>query len=67
MYVIDSLSLSLCLSLSRCLEVEEPLRVQLEYTQQLLLSALLHICSYLIAQGLDTARGLQMSYCAQKP
>ena len=47
--------------LSRCLEVEESLRVQLEYTQQLLLSSLLHICSYLTTLGLDTARGLQIN------
>ena len=44
----------------RCLEVEESLRNQLEYTQQLLLSELLDICSYLTTKGIDTTRGLQI-------
>ena len=50
--------------LPRCLEVEEYLRLQLEYTQQLLLSSLLHICSYLTDQGLEIARGLQFRVVA---
>lgn len=58
--------ISLSLSLFRCLEVEESVRVQLEYTQQLLLSCLLHICSYLITLGLDTARGLQILQCSHE-
>ena len=49
-----------CLFFHRCLEVEDALRLQLEYTQQLLLSSLLSICSYLTSQGTDMARGLQI-------
>ena len=59
--ILSFYCVSLCLLIScRCLEVEESLRNQLEYTQQLLLSALLDICSYLSTQGIDTARGLRM-------
>ena len=41
----------------RCLQAEDSERLQLEYTQQLLLSSLLSICNQLTIQGIEEARG----------
>lgn len=45
-------------SLCRCLQSEDSERSQLEYTQQLLLGALLSICDQLTQQGTEEARGM---------
>ena len=41
----------------RCLQAEDSERLQLEYTQQLLLGTLLSICDHLTSLGLEEARG----------
>ena len=45
------------LSHYRCLQAEDSERLQLEYTQQLLLGTLLSICDHLTSLGLEEARG----------
>lgn len=52
-----SLPLFISSSLYRCLQSEDSERPQLEYTQQLLLGALLSICDQLTQQGIEEARG----------
>ena len=47
----------------RCLQAEEGERLQLEYTQQLLLGGLLSICRHLTSLGIEEARGIYVYIC----